>query len=321
MEEKNVFTGKTVDEALENGLQSLGLTLLDVDYEVLEEGKKKLFGSVKAVVKIIPKNEAKVKESPASAPKESTAPKAKIEKKEVPAKPVKKSAAEKPAHAHGGESVDPVEFIDGLLVKLGVEGKSEVVSEENGIHIEIKTASSARVIGKHGDVLDAIQSIAGAVANIGNDEYKKVIVDCENYRAQREQTLKDLAVKIANKAVETGRKVVLEPMTPYERRVIHATLADSTEVKTASEGREPVRYVVVIPNGAHPGDRGIRFGDRRRDGRRDDRHDRYGRGGDRRRDGRRDGGSRPAGGGAKRGKKEIYFGTFLGNSNDNKNEE
>lgn len=320
MEEKNVFTGKTVDEALENGLQSLGLTLLDVDYEVLEEGKKKLFGSVKAVVKIIPKNEGKVKESPAPAPKESAAPKAKIEKKEVPAKPVKKSAAEKPMHAHGGESVDPVEFIDGLLVKLGVEGKSEVVSEENGIHIEIKTASSARVIGKHGDVLDAIQSIAGAVANIGNDEYKKVIVDCENYRAQREQTLKDLAVKIANKAVETGRKVVLEPMTPYERRVIHATLADSTEVKTASEGREPVRYVVVIPNGAHPGDRGIRFGDRRRDGRRDDRHDRYGRGGDRRGDRRRDGGSRPAGG-AKRGKKEIYFGTFLGNTNDNKNEE
>lgn len=320
MEEKNVFTGKTVDEALENGLQSLGLTLLDVDYEVLEEGKKKLFGSVKAVVKIIPKNEAKVKENPAPAPKESTAPKAKIEKKEVPAKPVKKSAAEKTVHVHSGESVDPVEFIDGLLLKLGVEGKSEVVSEENGIHIEIKTASSARVIGKHGDVLDAIQSIAGAVANIGNEEYKKVIVDCENYRAQREQTLKDLAVKIANKAVETGRKVVLEPMTPYERRVIHATLADSTEVKTASEGREPVRYVVVIPNGAHPGDRGIRFGDRRRDGRRDDRHDRYGRGGDRRRDGRRDGGSRPAGG-AKRGKKEIYFGTFLGNSNDNKNEE
>lgn len=325
MEEKNVFTGKTVDEALENGLRTLGLTLLDVDYEVLEEGKKKLFGSVKAEVKIIPKNEAKekAKESPAPAPKESAehAPKAKIEKKEVPAKPVKKNVAEKPAHVRSGESVDPLEFIDGLLVKLGVEGKSEVVSEENGIHIEIKTASSARVIGKHGDVLDAIQSIAGAVANIGNEEYKKVIVDCENYRAQREQTLKDLAVKIANKAVETGRKVILEPMTPYERRVIHATLADSTEVKTASEGREPVRYVVVIPNGAHPGDRGIRFGDRRRDGRRDDRHDRYGRGGDRRGDRRRDGGSRPSSGGAKRGKKEIYFGTFLGNSNDNKNEE
>ena len=107
-------------------------------------------------------------------------------------------------------------------------------------------------------------------------------------------------------------------MTPYERRVIHATLADSTEVKTASEGREPVRYIVVIPNNARPGDRGVRFGgDRRRDGR----HDRHGRDGNARGERRRDGGTRPASGGAKRGKKEIYFGTFLGNSNDNKTEE
>lgn len=319
MEEKNVFTGKTVDEALEKGLQALGLTLLDVDYEVLEEGKKKLFGSVKAEVKIIPKTEAKekLKENAVQTSKETPA-KGKIEKKEVSVKPVKKRASEKTAYVRSGESVDPVEFIDGLLLKLGVEGKSEVVSEENGIHIDIKTERSARVIGKHGDVLDAIQNIASAVANIGNDEYKKVIVDCENYRAQREQTLKNLAVKIANKAVESGRKVVLEPMTPYERRVIHATLADSTEVKTASEGREPVRYIVVIPNNARPGDRGVRFvGDRRRDGR----HDRRGRDGNARGERRRDGGTRPASGGAKRGKKEIYFGTFLGNSNDNKTEE
>lgn len=310
MEEKNVFTGKTVDEALDLGLEALGLTLDEIDYEVVEEGKKKLFGSVKAVVKIIPKDEAKTEEK-AEKKTEEPAPKVKIEKKTVDAKPVKK-AEKKPVKEHSGESVDPVEFIDGLLVKLGVEGKSEVVSEENGIHIEIKTESSARVIGKHGDVLDAIQSIAGAVANIGNDEYKKVIVDCENYRAQREQTLKDLAVKIANKAVESGRKVILEPMTPYERRVIHSALADNEEVKTASEGKEPARYIVVIPNNARPGDRGVRFGDRRRDGR----GDRHGHGGDRRRDHRRDGGSRPSNGGAPRGKKEIHFGTFLGNSND-----
>lgn len=312
MEEKNVFTGKTVDEALDLGLETLGLTLDEIDYEVLEEGKKKLFGSVKAMIRIIPKGEAKeekkVKEEPA--PKEKTA------KKSVEAKPVKKSD-KKPAKAHGGESVDPVEFIDGLLEKLGIEGKSEVVSEENGIHIEIKSEKSARVIGKHGDVLDAIQNIAGAVANIGNDEYKKVIVDCENYRAHREQTLKDLALKIANKAVESGRKVILEPMTPYERRVIHSTLADSEEVKTASEGREPVRYIVVIPNNARPGDRGVRYGDRRRDGR----GDRHGHG-DRRNDNRRrDGGSRPASSGLRSGKKEIHFGTFLGNSNENKNED
>lgn len=279
MEEKNVFTAKTVDEALELGLKELGLTLGEIDYEVLEEGKKKLFGSVKAVVKIIPKNSPK-------------------------------------------ESVSATEFIDGLLKYLGVEGQSIVVSEENGLHIDIKTPSSARVIGKRGDVLDAIQCIAGAVANIGNEEYKKVVVDCENYRAQREQTLKDLAQKLANKAVETGRKIILEPMTPYERRVIHSALADSTEVKTTSEGREPVRYVVVIPNNANPGDRGIRFGERRNDGH-GHRHDRRGGRDNRSKDGRdrhREG-ARPSNGGTKRGKKEIHFGTFLGNSNEVKPEE
>lgn len=310
MEEKNVFTGKTVDEALDLGLEALGLTLDAIDYEVLEEGRKKLFGSVKAVVRIIPKDEAKEEKAEVKEKKVKEKPEEKIEKKTVKAKPVKKQA-EKPAKVSSGEGADPIAFIDGLLAKLGIDGTSEIVSEENGIHIEIKSEHSARVIGKHGDVLDAIQSIAGAVANIGNGEYKKVVVDCENYRAQREQTLKDLAVKIANKAVETGRKVILEPMSPYERRIIHATLAENEEVKTASEGREPARYIVVIPNNARPGDRGVRFGDRHGHG------DRRGHGGDRRHDNRRrEGGSRPAGSGASRGKKEIHFGTFLGNSND-----
>ena len=264
MEEKNVFTAKTVDEALEMGLEALALTLDEIDYEVLEEGRKKLFGSVKAVVKIVPKNAKKAVESAVKEEKPA-------KKSEKPAtKPASKPAAKpaKPVHEKGakseGNTVDPVAFVDGLLKFLGVEGKSEI--NEDGSVIEIKTESSARVIGKHGDVLDAIQCLAGAAMNIGKDEYKKVIVDCEEYRAQREQTLKDLAAKIAAKAVDTGRKIILEPMTPYERRVIHAALSENGEVKTASEGREPARFVVVIPNNARPGDRGIRYGERRRDG-------------------------------------------------------
>ncbi|MDE7330187.1 MAG: protein jag [Clostridia bacterium] len=287
MEEKNVFTAKSVDEALDEGLKTLGLTLDEVDYEIVEEGKKGLFGlgSVKAKVKIIPKRA-------------------------------------------GG--VNTTEFIDGLLAIIGIKAVSEVVSDGESLNIDIKTSSSARVIGKRGDVLDAIQCLAGAVENIGREEYRKVVVDCENYRAQREQTLKDLANKLAKTAVETGRKMLLEPMSPYERRVIHAALMDNAEVKTASEGREPARYVVVIPNNAKPYDRGVRYGERRRDGRRDNRRDgrgdRGGRRGDRRERGERTGGreeragGRPSGG-AKRGKKEIYFGTFLGNSNDLKKDE
>lgn len=283
--EENIFTAKTVDEAIEEGLKKLGLTLVDADIEVLEEGKKKLFGSVKAKVKITKKE----------------------------------SDAERAAS-----------FIDGLLTILGIEGKTNIESDEDSIKIDIKTASSARVIGKRGDVLDAIQCMAGAVANIGREEYKKVVVDCENYREQREETLKALALKLANRAIETGRKITLEPMNPYERRIIHAALVDNTEVKTVSEGREPIRYIVVIPNNAKPYDKGIRYGGRRereeRDGRersgrgekrfgdRRERGDREGRGGrNDRRSGGRPSGGRPSGG-AKRGKKEIYFGAFLGNS-------
>ena len=284
MEEKNVFTGKTVDEALALGLQELGLTLADdYSYEVLEEGKKGFLGlgSVSAKIKITVKQD---------------------------------------------DGKRAVEFIDGLLAIMGVKGVSEIDTAAENLTINIKTENSARVIGKRGDVLDAIQCMAGAVANIGKDEYKKVVVDCENYRAHREQTLKELAQKLAAKAVESGRKMILEPMSPYERRIIHAALVDNTEVKTVSEGREPARYIVVIPNNAKPYDKGVRYGERNRDDRRGGRNDRRERRGGRDNRGHRGGrergerSARPSGG-AKRGKKEIYFGTFLGNSNADKNNE
>ncbi len=284
-EETNIFTGKTVDEAIDEGLKTLGITLADAEIEILEEGKKKLIGSVKAKVRITKQGKSDAKRAS--------------------------------------------EFVDGILEILGLKGVSEIVSDDDNIVININTTESAKVIGKHGDVLDSIQCMAGAIANKDKDEYKKVIVDCENYRAQREETLVALAHKVANKAVETGRKVILEPMSPYERRIIHSTLSDSTEVKTVSEGNEPVRHIAVIPNGAKPYDRGIRFGfdrrggDRRendRRGGRGERGDRGGRRGNDRGGDRRE--SRPrSSGSAPRGKREIHFGTFLGNSKDLNNEE
>ena len=282
MENENVFTGKSVDEAILEGLIALGITRDEAEIEVIEEGKKKLFGSVKAKVRVTKKR---------------------------------------------SDGQRAAEFISGLLKILNITAECTVADDEDAVKINIITANSARVIGKRGDVLDAVQCMAGAYANIGRDEYKKVVVDCENYRAQREETLKSLAQKLAKKAVETGRKMTLEPMTPYERRIIHAALMDNTEVKTISEGREPARYIVVIPHNAKPGDRGVRFGERRgerNDGRRGDRRDRGGRGDNRGRRGGRDNGGRGerrssgGNGGAKRGKKEIYFGTFLGNSGANK---
>lgn len=271
-EETNVFTGKTYEEAVNNALLELALSAAEVEITVLEEGKKKLFGSSKWKIKAVKKQ----------------------------------SDGERAAN-----------FIEGLLKILDIQGECEVSNAEDSIKIDVKTVSSARVIGKRGDILDAIQCMAGAVANIGREKYIKVVVDCENYRSQREETLTTLAHKVEQKAIETGRKVLLEPMNPYERRIIHSALVNSEHVKTSSEGKEPARYVVVVPDTANPADRGIRYGERDRRHSRDDRHGRGGRGERRERgkgrDNRRERGGKPAGG-AKRAKKEIIFGTYLGNS-------
>jgi spoIIIJ-associated protein len=289
-EMQNIYEAKTVEEAISIGLSEQGITLDEAEIEVIEEGKKKLFGSVKAKVKVTKK---------------------------------------------ASDANRAATFIDGLFKRLNIVAETEIVEDgETNIKIDIKTANSSRIIGKRGDILDAIQCIAGAVANIGNEEYKKVVVDCENYREQREQTLRSLADKLAKKAVEKGRKMSLEPMNPYERRIIHSALAENTEVKTISEGKEPNRYIVVIPNNAKPYDKGVRYGEKKpfhsnNGGRRFD-HSEGGKGnfarGDRkfdRRD-RRQGGDRKSYGSAeagatntapvKRGKKEIHFGTYLGNS-------
>lgn len=251
-----------------------------------------------------------------------------------------------------------VQFLEGLFPLMNVTATAEAVEGEQ-VHINILTQNSYAVIGHRGEILDAMQVLAGAVANIGRDEYERVVVDCEEYRAKREQTLRRLAGRIAEKAVRTGRKVSLEPMTPYERRIIHSALADNTEVKTTSEGKEPMRYIVVVPNNLRY-DRESRYGDRRgydrrggyerrgydrREGgyNRERREDGYN--GDRRENGydRREGGysrDRREGGynrdrrngydrdrrdsrtsAPRPAKRTPYFGTYLGNSGAGKKEE
>lgn len=272
--EENVFSAKTVEEAIEIGLSAQNLKREEAEITVIEEGKKKLFGAVKAKVKVV------------------------------------KRASD------GKRAAD---FVDGLFAVLKINAFSDIVSDDDKIEINVQATNSHAVIGRRGEILDAIQCIAGAVANIGREEYKKVVVDCENYRAGREKTLVELANKLAKKAVEKGRKVTLEPMNPYERRIIHSALAENTEVKTASDGREPNRYVVIIPNNLKPyeksdkrrGDRGgFKGGDRRR-GDKGDRRPRQG--GDR--------ASAPRSARPARGKKEIHFGTYLGNSGNKPEEE
>ncbi len=220
------FTGKTVEDAVEKGLKELSLTRENADIRVLEEGKKKLFGAIKARVEIAPKAQAlnETQEENAAATE---------------------TVAQKGSMTDGERAVV---FLEGLFKLLKITACTELVAEGEKVEINVTAANTTAVIGKHGATLDAIQTLAGAVANTGREDYKRVVVDCENYRENREATLNKLAENLAEKAMRLQRKIQLEPMNPYERRIIHAALADYDGVKTVSEGKEPNRYIVVVPD-------------------------------------------------------------------------
>lgn len=141
-----------------------------------------------------------------------------------------------------------VAFVEDILDFMGLSAVAELSENKDGSTvITLISNESANLIGYRGEILDAIQTLASAYKNIGKKEYQKVVVDCENYRDKREETLISLAKKLENKATEMRREVILEPMSPYERRIIHTALADSTTCTTRSDGKEPNRYVVIVP--------------------------------------------------------------------------
>ncbi len=186
---QTIFSGKTVEEAVEKGLSELGISREDAEIEVLEEGKRKLFGSVPAQVKITEK-----------------------------------------VRLTDGERA--VTFLKGLFELLQSDVAVDLTEEDEKIVIQLDTDETKGIIGRRGEIIDAVQILAGAVANTGRRDYKRVVVDCGNYREEREETLKHVAEKLAAKAVRLGKKVRLEPMNPYERRIIHAALVYNPDVTT-----------------------------------------------------------------------------------------
>ena len=305
------FTGKTVDEAVEKGLKELGITEQQADIRVLEEGKKKLFGSIKARVEIA------VKESEKEAVKEA-------EEKATPVVSTNSTDGER-----------TVAFLEGLFELLNIKACTELVSEGEKIEINVTTANTTSVIGKKGVMLDAIQTLASAVGNTGREDYKRVVVDCDNYRESRENTLNKLAENLAQKAIRMGRKIMLEPMNPYERRIIHAALSEREGISTESEGKEPNRYIVIIPENLEDPDAPAIPARNDRDRGRGDRNDRrnsrgkggFNRGGNRggfgkkpfNRD-RKPSSSSGASGGTSLKTSNDFFGIFLGNSGNNSEE-
>ncbi len=141
------------------------------------------------------------------------------------------------------------ELVNGILERMKLSSRAEVKDVDNTLYITVAGADSGTVIGYRGEVLDALQYLVLTFLNQEKYDYKKVVVDAENYREKRRETLTALAFRLAEKAQRTCRKVALEPMNPFERRIIHSALADSDIAETISEGEEPNRHIVIIPKG------------------------------------------------------------------------
>jgi len=141
---------------------------------------------------------------------------------------------------------DAKTFLGSVLDNMGVKAEISIKEENNAVRISMSGPDMGILIGYRGETLDSLQYLVSLVVNKGGEnEYKRVILDTENYRMKREETLKRLAKRIADKVRATNRQVKLEPMNPYERRIIHSALQNDLNVETFSEGDEPYRRVVV----------------------------------------------------------------------------
>ena len=239
------FSGKTVDDAITEACQNFTVTSDRLDYEIIDKGSSGFLGIgfKNAVIKARVKDEnsssdTKIKE----AVSEKKAVENKDDKKEVDIK----ADVNKTVKAESDN--DPKEFLDKVFNAMGMNVNIKVEQIGNDMDIELSGDEMGVLIGKRGQTLDSLQYLTSLVVNKGSNEYIRVKVDTENYRKRRKDTLENLAKNLAYKVKRTKRPVTLEPMNPYERRVIHSTLQNDKYVSTHSEGDEPFRRVVITLN-------------------------------------------------------------------------
>lgn len=139
------------------------------------------------------------------------------------------------------------DYICGLLDRMDLDCSLDVKPTDAGYEVEISGDDAAIAIGHRGEVLDAIQYLATVKMNRDKETFTKVVVDAEGYRVRREKTLKDLAVRLATKAIREGVRVELEPMNPHDRKIVHETLAENDDIVTFSTGTEPNRFITIEP--------------------------------------------------------------------------
>ena len=270
MEKTIVTTGKTIDEAIENALNQLGLDRDQVSVQVLAQAKSGFLGIGAAPAKVEvtyeapdPKPEApKVALSSASrskpkakpvAPKieepKVETPKAEAPKERKPKAPKAEKPVEPKAYtpAEPGSVEEKIEqFLKGLLEHMGSNAVPHAWKEEDNTYmVDLVGEDLGYLIGRRGDTLDALQHLANYTINRGIDGHIRINVDAECYRQKREDSLRRYANKKAQQVLKAHRRTTLEPMNAYERHVIHATLQDTDRITTYSVGTEPNRRVVI----------------------------------------------------------------------------
>lgn len=240
-----ITSGKTVEEAMQKACEQLGVTEEQCNVEVLQQPKKSLFGIIKTEAQV----KVTVKESAAKQKGE-------------------KSGSEKSVQGDNREAKveAAVHYLTDVLGKMDLNVTIDVEMKEDSAILTLVGENLGILIGRHGETLDALQYLTSLVCNRVEGSYFRITLDCGNYREKREEALKELAKKISVKVKRTGRSQTLEPMNPYERRIIHAVLTDIDGVTSKSKGEEPYRRVVVISTNRNRGGNNSYHGNRNRGG-------------------------------------------------------
>ena len=221
MDKCGVFTGKSIEDAKRKAADDFQIPLKDIKFKVIEDVKKGFFGKIKTEAKVW----AGYNEPDDLGPDYMD-----VKRKELVEK-TKMDACRN--------------YLDKVLDKMGIEHDISITTVETGIFADIDSKGSGAVIGRRGETLDALQYLSSLVANRIEGDYIRVSLDSCGYREKREETLKGLAERISEKARKTGKSTVLEPMNPYERRIIHSVVSKIEGVNSKSIGEEPYRKIVI----------------------------------------------------------------------------
>lgn len=253
------FSGRNVDEAIFHGLNEMQLSIDEVEVEIVQQCSKGLFGigAKNAVVRLTERENPVVPVFEVEKPERTKSDRPKNDRKGKEKRA--ESAAEKKERAESAPAVEysrelaetneAAQFLQELLKAMKIEATVEAAETEEGLKLNILSETDGLLIGRRGETLDSIQYLVSLYLNKDRKEngYRRVSVDTEGYRARREETLRRLARRNAARVAKTGRAVAMEPMNPYERRVLHSALQGFRGVTTHSEGEEPNRRVIITP--------------------------------------------------------------------------